>query len=74
MALEGEHGASLVAAREGLKVQDETGYGWWDAELHRLEGIALLGLSDLTRANVPSKRRCVLRNGSTPRPMNCAPR
>jgi predicted ATPase len=45
MALEGEHGASLAAAREGLKVQDETGYGWWDAELRRLEGIALLGLN-----------------------------
>ncbi len=47
MALEGEHGACLAAAREGLKVQDETGYGWWDAELHRLEGIALLGLKRL---------------------------
>jgi predicted ATPase len=47
MALEGEHGASLAAARDGLKVQDETGYGWWDAELHRLEGIALLGLNRL---------------------------
>ena len=45
MALEGEHGASLAAASDGLKVQDETGYGWWDAELHRLEGIALLGLN-----------------------------
>jgi predicted ATPase len=47
MALEGEHGASLAPARDGLKVQDETGYGWWDAELHRLEGIALLGLNRL---------------------------
>ena len=27
MAREGEHGASLAAARDGLKVQDETGYG-----------------------------------------------
>jgi hypothetical protein len=45
MARKGEHGASLAAAREGLKVQDETGYGHWDAELHRLEGIALVGLN-----------------------------
>jgi predicted ATPase len=45
MALKGEHGAALAAARDGLKVQDETGFGWWDAELHRLEGIALLGLN-----------------------------
>src|SRR5262249_11160689 len=35
------------ATRDGLKEQDDTGYGWWDAELHRLEGIALLGLNRL---------------------------
>ena len=44
---QGEHGAALAAARDGLKEQDETGHGWWDAELHRLEGIALLGLNRL---------------------------
>ena len=37
----GQHGAALVAAREGLQAQRETGQGWWDAELHRLEGLAL---------------------------------
>jgi predicted ATPase len=47
MALEGKHEASLAAARDGLKVQAETGYGWWDAELHRHEGIALAGLNRL---------------------------
>jgi predicted ATPase len=47
MALEGEYAASLVAARDGLKEQGDTGYGWWDAELHRLEGIALVGLNRL---------------------------
>jgi predicted ATPase len=47
MALAGEHEVSLATARDGLKVQNETGYGWWDAELHRLEGIALLGLNRL---------------------------
>src|SRR5213078_2154580 len=31
----------------GLKMQDETGYGCWEAELHRFEGIALLGLNRL---------------------------
>ena len=46
-ALEGEHGASLAAARDGLKEQGSTGYGWWDAELHRLEGIALNSLNRL---------------------------
>ena len=47
MARNGEHRASLAAARDGLNVQDETGYGHWDAELHRLEGIALLDLNQL---------------------------
>jgi len=47
MARKGEHRASLTAARDGLKVQDETGYGHWDAELHRLEGTALLHLNQL---------------------------
>ena len=28
-------------------MQDETGYGLWNAELHRLEGISLLGLNRL---------------------------
>jgi class 3 adenylate cyclase/tetratricopeptide (TPR) repeat protein len=45
MALKGEHGASVAAARDGLKEQDDTGYGWWDAELHRLEGVALINLN-----------------------------
>jgi tetratricopeptide (TPR) repeat protein len=45
LARHGEHGAALAAARDGLKVQGETGYGHWDAELHRLEGIALAGLN-----------------------------
>jgi predicted ATPase len=44
-ALAGEHEASLAAARDGLKIQNETGYGWWGAELHRLEGLALLALN-----------------------------
>jgi class 3 adenylate cyclase len=47
MALQGEHKAALAAARDGLKVQERSGYGQGDAELHRLEGIALLGLNRL---------------------------
>jgi predicted ATPase len=31
--------------REGIKAQEETGARQWDAQLHRLEGIALLGLN-----------------------------
>ena len=44
---DGAAGPALAAARDGLKVQERSGYGQWDAELHRLEGIALLGLNRL---------------------------
>jgi adenylate cyclase len=44
---QGEHGAALAAVREGREVQERTGQRSWDAELHRLEGIALFGLSRL---------------------------
>jgi class 3 adenylate cyclase/tetratricopeptide (TPR) repeat protein len=44
LARQGEHGAALAAAREGLEEQ-ETGQRRWEPELHRLEGIALFGLN-----------------------------
>jgi class 3 adenylate cyclase/tetratricopeptide (TPR) repeat protein len=47
MARQKEHEAALAAAKDGLQVQEKTGYGHWDAELHRLEGIALVGLHRL---------------------------
>ena len=47
LARQGEHEAALAAARDGLEVQERTGTRQWDAELHRLEGIALLGLNRL---------------------------
>ena len=37
---QGEHAAALAMVRDGLRVQEETGHGLWDAELHRYEGIA----------------------------------
>jgi len=45
LARQGEHRPSLAAVREGIKAQEETGARQWDAQLHRLEGIALLGLN-----------------------------
>jgi len=45
LARQGEHGAALAAAREGLEIEEESGQRWWDAELHRLEGVALFGLN-----------------------------
>jgi predicted ATPase/class 3 adenylate cyclase len=44
---QGEHAAALAMVRDGLKAQIETGHGLWHAELHRYEGIALLGLNRL---------------------------
>jgi class 3 adenylate cyclase/tetratricopeptide (TPR) repeat protein len=43
----GDHAAALATAKEGLKTQEEMGRYWLDAELHRLEGIALCGLNEL---------------------------
>jgi class 3 adenylate cyclase len=45
LARQSEHGAALAAAREGLSTEENTGHRQWEAELHRLEGIALLGLN-----------------------------
>jgi class 3 adenylate cyclase len=44
---QGEHGAALAAARDGLNTVEKTGHRQWKAELHRLEGIALSGLNRL---------------------------
>jgi hypothetical protein len=50
LSRQGGHGAALAAAREGLRTQEETGHCQWHAELHRLEGIALVGLNRLKRS------------------------
>jgi class 3 adenylate cyclase/tetratricopeptide (TPR) repeat protein len=42
---QGDHAAALAMAREGLLIQHEQGQLQWDAELHRLQGVALLGLN-----------------------------
>jgi tetratricopeptide (TPR) repeat protein len=46
----GEHAAALAAAKQGLQTGEETGHRQWHAELHRLEGVALLGLNKLQDA------------------------
>jgi len=50
LARQGEHGAALAAVREGLEMQEQTSYRQWDAELRRLEGVALAGLNRLEEA------------------------
>jgi predicted ATPase len=42
---QGEHRAALSAARDGLNTAEKTGQRQWDAELRRLEGVALVGLN-----------------------------
>jgi class 3 adenylate cyclase len=44
---QGDHGAALAAAREGLNNQEKTGHRQWEGELHRLEGVALFSLNNL---------------------------
>jgi predicted ATPase len=50
LARQGEHSAALAVARDGLALEEQTGQRWWDAELHRVEGIALVGLNRLEEA------------------------
>ncbi len=47
---QGNYDAALEATRGGQRLQEETGQCRWDAELHRLEGIALLGLNRVEEA------------------------
>lgn len=47
---QGAPAAALTAVREALAAQERTGNRQWDAELHRLEGVALAGLNRLEEA------------------------
>jgi len=52
---QGQHGAVIAAAREGMEVQEETGALRWGAEFHRLEGIALIRLNRLEEGQIALK-------------------
>jgi len=47
LALRGEYAPALAALKEGFETIDTTGDRWWEAELHRVNGIALCGLNKL---------------------------
>jgi predicted ATPase len=47
LALRGEYASALAALREGFETMDTIGERWWEAELHRVNGIALCGLNKL---------------------------
>ena len=44
---QGQHEAAFAATREGLSTEEKTGHRQWEAELHRFEGVALVGLNRL---------------------------
>jgi len=44
---QGEHSTALATARDGLSTAEDTGHRQWEAELRRIEGIALWGLNML---------------------------
>ena len=50
LSRQGEHEAALAMVGEALDVQARRGQRRWDAELHRLEATALLGLNRLEEA------------------------
>src|SRR5215471_11205435 len=52
LASQGQHRAAIAAVREGMEAQEETAALRWGAELHRFEGIALLGLNRLEEAEI----------------------
>ena len=43
---------AFAAAREAIEAQEETGQRVWEAELHRIEGIALFGLDRLDEGQI----------------------
>ena len=47
LTLRGSHEAALAAVKDGQTAQEETGQRTWEAELYRLEGVALFGLNRL---------------------------
>ena len=47
LALRGEYAPALAALKDGFETIDTTGERWWEAELHRVNGIALCGLNKL---------------------------
>jgi class 3 adenylate cyclase/tetratricopeptide (TPR) repeat protein len=59
---QGQHREAIAAVRKGMEVQEETAALRWGAELHRLEGIALLGLNQLEDAEIAFQEAlCVAR-------------
>ena len=75
LAGRGEQTAALAAARDGLEVASKTGEHIWDADLHRLAGLALVGCNRLDEGQSALREALrVARQHNRPNPLNCAPR
>ena len=55
LARQGDHRSALTAVSEGLEAQEQRGQRRWAAELHRLEGVALIGLNRLEEGQIALK-------------------
>jgi tetratricopeptide (TPR) repeat protein len=59
---QGEHRAALSAARDALNTAEKTSQRQWDAELKRLEGVALFDLNKLEEGqNAFAEALCIAR-------------
>jgi predicted ATPase len=59
---QGEHRTALSAVRDALNTAEKTGQRQWDAELKRLEGVALSGLNRLEESqNAFVEAMCIAR-------------
>ena len=52
----GEHDSALAALSEALALAQETGERWWEAEIHRLNGVSLLSQNCLTESEASFQR------------------
>ncbi len=48
----GDYGGALATAKEGQKLQEQTGHRQWEPEFHRLERMSLLGLNRAEEAEI----------------------
>jgi class 3 adenylate cyclase len=60
---QGKHGEAVAVARDGLSTEERTGHRQWQAELHRLEGVALCALNKLEEGqNALEQAMCIARS------------
>jgi predicted negative regulator of RcsB-dependent stress response len=53
---QGDYGSALGAVRDAKRTMDQTGHCQWAAELHRLEGVALINLGQRREGQTAMKK------------------